>query len=237
MSKFRPLMERIGYQFKATEALEIAFFHKSYGNERRTHKPLQVRDNERLEFLGDAVLDLAITEILLERYPDSTEGELSKLRASLVNERTLSALARELDLGAYIYLGKGEEQTKGREKDSILASTFEALVAAVFIDCGYQLTLKWVQTLFEQRLHTLQMPDTALDFKTRLQEIVQGKYRSTPRYELIQATGPDHEKVFEVHVLINNQAVAKGIGKNKKEAEQKAAEQALLEFRSSEEKK
>jgi ribonuclease III len=221
------LSERLGYGFKDPKLLELACIHKSFGNEHRAAQPLEARDNERLEFLGDAVLDLIVSLCLLEAFPKSSEGDLSKLRAGLVNEKSLARLAKTLELGEFIWLGKGEEQTGGRAKESILASTLEAVVAAVFSDGGFAAADAWVRELFAARLKGIRGEDGLQDYKTTLQELVQGRFKSAPRYELVQASGPDHDKTFEVRVLINGALTATASGKSKKEAEQQAAKLAL----------
>lgn len=221
------LGKKLGYRFRDLKWLDLALIHKSFGNENRGGVAIDERDNERLEFLGDAVLDLVISEILLTEYRDWAEGELSKMRASLVNERVLAGLARELGLGNLLKLGKGEEQTGGRDKDSILASTLEAVIAAVYMDAGYKAARTWVQSKFLSRLKQPSADESFGDFKTRLQEIVQARYKSAPRYELVQTEGPDHDKTFEVELFVDGDAVAKASGKSKKEAEQNAAQAAL----------
>ncbi|MBI2606630.1 MAG: ribonuclease III [Deltaproteobacteria bacterium] len=219
--------KKLGYRFRDLKWLELALIHKSFGNENRGDIAIDERDNERLEFLGDAVLDLVISEILLSEYRDWSEGELSKMRASLVNERVLASLARDLGLGSLLKLGKGEEQTGGRDKDSILASTLEAVIAAIYMDAGYKAARTWVQASFLSRLRRAPADESYGDFKTRLQEIVQARFKSAPRYELIQTEGPDHDKTFEVRLIVDGKAVASASGKSKKEAEQNAARAAL----------
>lgn len=219
--------KKFGYRVRDAKWLDLALIHKSFGNENRGDIAIAERDNERLEFLGDAVLDLVISEILLTEYRDWAEGELSKMRASLVNERVLAGLARELGLGSLLKLGKGEEQTGGRDKDSILASTLEAVIAAIYMDAGYKAARTWVQARFLTRLNRAPVDESFGDFKTRLQEIVQARYKSAPRYELVQTEGPDHDKTFEVRLLVDGNSVATASGKSKKEAEQNAARAAL----------
>lgn len=221
------LIQSLGYEFREIKFLELACIHKSFGNEQRSNVPIAARDNERLEFLGDAILDLVVSQLLLESFPDSSEGDLSKLRAALVNEKYLAKLAREMRLGDYLWLGKGEEGTGGREKDSILASTFEAIVAAVFTDGGFVAVEQWVRGLFGERVKSSQQEEALHDFKTRLQELVQARFKSSPRYEVMQTSGPDHAKTFEVQLQINGNVVATATGKSKKEAEQHAARLAL----------
>lgn len=229
-SQPKPISEldgKLGYKFKDQKLLELAIIHKSFGNEHRAAQSVSVRDNERLEFLGDAILDLIISQYLLETYPNFSEGDLSKLRAGLVNERSLAKVARALALGEYVWLGKGEELTGGRAKDSILASTFEAIVAAVYQDGGFETANTWVRTLFEDKITSAGSEDVLQDYKTKLQEVVQAKYRSAPRYEVVHSSGPDHDKTFEVQLSINGAVVCKATGKSKKQAEQLAAKEAL----------
>jgi ribonuclease III len=217
----------LGYEFKNPQLLELACIHKSYGNEHRSRERVDVRDNERLEFLGDAVLDLTISQLLLERFPDCSEGDLSKLRAGLVNEKSLARVARALNLGDFLWLGKGESHTGGREKDSIIASAFEAVVAAVYLDGGFTEADRWVRGLFASRIESRLEHHGLQDYKTRLQEVVQARFRSAPRYEVVQSSGPDHAKTFEIRLVINGQVAATASGRSKKEAEQSAARVAL----------
>ncbi len=212
----------IGYKFRDTNLLKKALIHKSFGNEGYSSE-----NNERLEFLGDAILDFFVSEILYEVYPDITEGELSRLRAGLVNEKAFSKLAKEMNLGEFLFLGKGEDHTQGRKKASILAGTFEALVAAMYLDGGFESVKTWVRHIFIEKVKLSREEDPLQDYKTRLQEGVQLKYKSIPKYEVIRASGPDHDKVFEVELLIQDRPVSRAIGKTKKEAEQKAAKLAF----------
>lgn len=225
--RLEELGKRLGYTFKNPKLLELSCIHKSYGNEHRSNQSVDARDNERLEFLGDAILDLSVSLILLETYPLCAEGDLSKLRAGLVNERSLAKIARQLTLGEFVWLGKGEEGTGGREKDSILASTFEAVVAAVYSDGGFAAADTWVRGLFLERVNAARENDTLQDYKTKLQEVAQAKYRMAPRYDVLLATGPDHDKTFEVQLSINGKIISKAVGKSKKQAEQLAAKEAL----------
>jgi ribonuclease-3 len=221
------LATRLGYEFKDIKYLELSCIHKSFGNEKRANERIETRDNERLEFLGDAILDLVVSMVLLETFPELAEGDLSKLRAGLVNERTLAKIAKNLEIGEYISLGKGEEGTGGRNKDSILASTLEAIIAAVFSDGGFPAAETWVRNVFAPRIKASRDIDALQDFKTKLQEVVQAKFRSAPRYEVIQSSGPDHDKTFQIQLVINGEVIAEAIGKSKKEAEQSAAKIAL----------
>lgn len=225
--KLKSLEKKLGHEFSDLKLLHRALVHKSFGNENFPSADLDERNNERLEFLGDAVLDLVISEELLKAFPEAPEGELSRMRASLVNERVLAKLARELDLGKYLELGKGEEMTGGREKDSILSSALEAVVAALFRDGGFEAAAKCLQRAFGSRIQKPEMEFSLADYKTRLQEISQAKHKSAPVYNIVTTSGPDHERTFEVEVRINDRPSGRGTGRNRKEAEQAAARAAL----------
>ncbi len=211
---------RLHYEFKDKCLLAEALRHSSYVNERAA---AQLRDNERLEFLGDAVLNLVIGHLLMQFSPDLKEGDLSKNRASLVNESRLAAIARDLDLGAYLQLGKGEIQTNGREKNSILADAFEALMAAIYLDGGFDAAFRIIKACFAPLIEHLH---SATDAKSRLQEQVQLKHGVIPTYKVIREDGPDHDKTFWVRVTIRN-IETEAAGKSKKAAEQQAAQKAL----------
>ncbi len=225
-SKIPPaeLEKKLEYSFKKKTLLKRALTHKSYANEH--HLPPD-HDNERLEFLGDAVLELGVSEFLMERFPHFDEGNLSKLRAAIVNEKQLAELARSLDLGTHLYLGKGEELTSGREKNSILSDSFEAVLGAVYLDRGYKRALALIRLLYGKLLDQTPEAHFYKDFKTELQERSQGLYRSIPHYRLVAEEGPDHEKTFEIEIFIREQSFGRGRGKSKKEAEQAAARMAL----------
>jgi ribonuclease-3 len=220
---------QLRHVFQDHRLLELALTHKSYANEKSGGVSNVSSDNERLEYLGDAVLDLALSELLMSRFTNDSEGALSKKRASLVNEETLATIARELKLDQLIRLGKGEIKTGGLQKPRILASSFEALLGAVFTDGGYGEARKTIESLFASRLEALKLApvDYHLDFKTRLQEKVQEKMRATPTYHVESETGPDHDKHFEVSVRAEGQVLGNGQGKSKKAAEQEAARKAL----------
>ena len=219
---YAPLEARLGYSFRDRARLESALTHKSYLNENAAWgRP----DNERLEFLGDAVLDLVVGHLLMDAAPARNEGELSKTRASIVNELGLAEVAAELGLGEWLFLGRGEEQSGGRRKPSVLADACEALVAAVYLDGGYQAAFAVVQRLFGARVDSAQEAGLH-DFKTRLQERA-ARRRLHVRYQLVAEQGPDHDKTFEIAACIGDREYARGIGKTKKEAEQRAAELAL----------
>ena len=216
---------RFGYAFKRPELLEEAFRHSSYVNE---YDDLNLSDNERLEFLGDAVLDLAISHILMELFRDAQEGDLSKYRAAVVNERGLCLVAQGLQLGDCILLGRGEEMTRGREKPSILANTMEALLGALYLDAGFAKTKEIIHKLFSPLLSKIDPNKRVNDFKSLLQEYTQDVHKTRPDYVLVKEWGPAHNKNFTVALRVNGEFVAEGEGKSKKEAEQKAAREAFF---------
>ncbi len=204
--------------------LSQALTHASYVNEQ---PGVDLKDNERLEFLGDAVLDLAISRILMETFEEAEEGDLSKFRAMIVDEAGLCRVALDLGLGGYIRLGKGETQSGGREKPSILANTMEALLGALYLKAGFDRSLEIIRRLFSPLLERLMQGTVVHDFKSRLQEQTQQCLKSTPTYRLLEEFGPAHDKTFRVEVTLTGRKLAEGEGKSKKEAEQKAAREAI----------
>ncbi|WP_447599556.1 ribonuclease III [Nitrospira sp. Nam80] len=217
----------IGYHFVRAYLLDEALTHKSFVNENRAKNQ---RQNERLEFLGDAVLSLIISEHLAAGLPHCTEGALSKLKARLVSESSLAKAARRLGLGSLLRLGRGEELSKGREKHSLLADALEALIAAIYLDGGLEASRDFILRIFEQELQAIQQlngESGVEDYKTHLQEICQKRYDTLPRYVTVRESGPDHRKLFEVELLIRGEVKGSGRGLSKKEAEQMAAKQAL----------
>ena len=223
---FVELENRLGYKFKDCFWLQQAFVHSSYAYEYSQCGP----SNERLEFLGDAVLNLIISDFLLIMYPAAPEGELSRRRASLVNARRLAAIARHLDLGTYLLLGRGEERQSGRQKPSMLADALEALVAAVYLDGGYESAKVVVRSLFAGKLATLEDDLVSRDFKTTLQEYAQKWLKVSPEYRVVRQAGPAHARLFEVEVWLAGKPLGRGEGKSKKQASQEAAQRALLTF-------
>ncbi len=221
------LEARIGHRFADAGLLARALTHRSFANEQGGGET-PGSHNERLEFLGDAVLDLAVTHLLLERLPEAAEGELSRLRAAVVSERALAALARRLDLGRHLRLGRGEERTGGRDKPSILADAFEALVGAVYLDAGWPAAFALVRAHLQGPIDLAARGEAEPDYKTRLQELVQQRFRIAPRYSLLSAEGPDHARTFEVELALGDTVVGRGRGASKKEAEQRAAAEALV---------
>ena len=220
--KLEEFMQRIGYTFQNEAYIATALTHSSYANEWKR----QLKNNERLEFLGDSVLSLVVAEHLFEHYKHLPEGELTKLRASLVCEKSLYGFAKKIDLGSMLLLGKGEEHTGGRERPSILADAFEAVIAAIYLDGGFEAAGKHVLHFIPESLDT--HANVGLqDYKTILQEIIQKNKEEKIEYVLMMESGPDHNKRFEVEVHLNSNVLGSGIGHSKKQAEQNAAKEAL----------
>lgn len=208
------LENRLNYKFKNKQLLVEALTHKSYK---------QPYDNERLEFLGDAVLDLVVGEYLYKKFPSSNEGKLSKIRASLVNEEGFNKLANVLKLGDYIYLSNAEENNEGRSKPSLLSNAFEAVMGAIYLEAGLSKVEEIAIKLIEDSYEDISLDSLFKDYKTTLQELTQARFGVTPEYKLIGSRGPDHKKEFEVAVMIENKEYAKAVGKSKKVAQQEAA--------------
>ena len=221
MQKIKDFQNTIGYNFQSEGLLRQALTHSSYANEKHMKK---LSDNERLEFLGDAVLELVSSDFLYKNYQKLPEGELTKLRASIVCEPTLALCAKELHLGEYLLLGKGEDQTGGRERKSILSDALEAVIGAIYLDGGFanakEFVLKYIMTDIEHK-------QLFYDSKTILQEIVQGQHQKV-KYELIDESGPDHMKSFTVRACVGDEEISIGTGATKKAAEQEAAYKAIL---------
>ncbi|MEA3428502.1 MAG: ribonuclease III [Thermodesulfobacteriota bacterium] len=215
--------KNILYKFSNINILEQALRHSSFVNEQAD---TDLKDNERLEFLGDAVLGLVAGHILMQQYPDITEGDLSRMRAGLVNESQLAAIAQKIDLGQYVKLGKGELQTNGKEKKSILADAFEAVIAAVYLDGGFDAAFKIINAHFLPLFQLVSTPAADHDYKSRIQELIQETHNAAPVYRVISASGPDHDKTFRVQLKVY-EVLVEGIGKSKKVAEQDAARKAL----------
>ena len=211
------------YEFNDKNLLLEALRHSSFVNELGDSN---LRDNERLEFLGDAVLNLIVGHILMRCYPDLKEGDLSRSRANLVNESQLAKMAKSFDLGSYIQLGKGEIQTHGREKNSILADTFEALMASIYLDGGFDAAYRTIETNFQPLIEHLHTSANIHDYKSQLQEKVQVNHGSMPEYSIIREDGPDHDKTFWVALKVLD-VETEGSGKSKKAAEQDAARKAI----------
>ncbi len=218
------LQGELGYRFVDIDRLDRALMHSSYVHE-QAEPP--AASNERLEFLGDAVLELVVTEFLFQRFPEASEGQLSKARSGVVNESRLADTARRLSLGDYLLLGRGEQAQGGNEKNSLLADAMEALLAAIYLDGGLEPVRGLVHRVLSPAAERALSRAPRRDYKTRLQERVQELMHVTPRYKLVEASGPDHDRRFLVALLVAGSEVARGEGRSKKEAEQKAARQGL----------
>ncbi len=216
------LEKRLNYKFKNIDLLKNALVHSSYANEVRG----SVHSNERLEFLGDSVLSIIVSEHLYNKFPNMPEGELTRMRASLVCEKSLCEFSRELGIGKYLNLGKGEDKNGGRERDSILADAFEAVLAAVYLDGGMDAAKAHIMNTVLRDIKHCE-DDTFKDYKTTLQEVIQRNPEESVSYILVNESGPDHNKSFTVEVHLNSNVIGKGTGKSKKQAEQMAAKQAL----------
>jgi len=225
--KLLVLENKIGYHFMEPSILLHALTHSSFANEMRLDKE---RNNERLEFLGDAVLELVTSEAIYAEYEELSEGDLTKLRASIVCEQTLSFCARDLSLGDYILLGKGEDGSGGRSRDSILSDTFEAVIGAIYLDGGFTNAKEFIKGFI---LAEIKNKSLFFDSKTILQEIIQNENNKQKlRYKLLSEEGPDHNKIFTIAVCIGNDEIGIGTGRTKKAAEQEAANQAIQKLRS-----
>jgi len=222
MKDYSYLEDRLGYRFENKQLIIEALTHKSY------KKPY---NNERLEFLGDAVLDLIVGEYLFLKFPNSNEGILSKIRASLVNESGFTLLARTIHLGDYMYLSLAEENNNGRDKPSLLSNAFEAIIGAIYLEAGLQKVKDIAIKLLEECHPKIDLQSLSKDYKTTLQELTQATHGVTPVYQLIGSSGPDHKKEFEIAVVLDDQEISRAKGKSKKDAQQKAAQIALDRLR------
>ncbi|WP_080874787.1 ribonuclease III [Oceanobacillus timonensis] len=217
------LEQKLGITFQQKKLLKEAFTHSSYVNE---YKKIKLNDNERLEFLGDAVLELAVSQYLYRNNQDMPEGEMTKIRAAIVCEASLTVFAKQFDFGQYILLGKGEEQTGGRQRPAILADAFEAFLGALYLDQGFDAVLHFLNTRIFPAL-TVDATASVMDYKSHLQEIVQKQKDRKIEYHIIDEHGPSHHKEFIAQVVIQGEPAGRGNGRTKKEAEQKAAKAAL----------
>jgi len=225
------LEEKIGYCYKKKELLQQALTHSSFANEQKINKS---KDYERLEFLGDAVLELVSSEFLFYNNPDLSEGKLTRMRASMVCEPSLAFCARDLELYEYIRLGKGEEMTGGRHRDSIISDVMEAVIGSLYLDGGFETAQDFIHRFI---LSDLENKILFYDAKTVLQEMVQETPQGSLNYRLVKEEGPDHDKIFGVEAYINGKPVSQGQGRTKKAAEQQAAYEAILMIRKQEDKK
>jgi ribonuclease-3 len=223
---FEKIEEKLGFHFNSSELLKQAFTHRSYLNENRKSG---VEHNERLEFLGDAVLELVVTEYLYNIYPNKNEGDLTALRSSLVNTQSISDVAHGLGFNDFLLLSRGEAKDTGRARQYILANTFESVIGAMFLDLGYDAAKIFIKVNLIPTLDQIIEKGTWMDAKSKLQEIVQDKVGVTPRYDTVKETGPDHDKTFTVAVFFGENKKTEGSGKSKQEAEQEAARKILVE--------
>lgn len=224
-TKLQDLEKQLNITFQNQNLIRIAFVHRSYLNE---HKEFAGDSNERLEFLGDSVLSLVVSRFLFENLPKMSEGQLTTIRASLVRTETLAKVGKSLNLGKYLMLSKGEEDSGGKENPSIMANTFEALVGAIYLDSGLQNASNVIEQVILKKWRVL--AKTAIsDHKSKLQEVLQRKYHVSPTYKLLSTWGPDHAKEFEIGVFYNERLLGKGQGRNKQVAAQNAAKAALIE--------
>jgi ribonuclease-3 len=214
----------LGYSFKDKSYLKWALTHSSYANE---HKKSDMKNNERLEFLGDSVLGLIISEYLYTHYLKQEEGQLTKMRAKIVCEASLGEAARNLGLGEVMLFGRGEELTGGRDRTSILSDAFEAIVAALYLDGGIEAAQVFVLRELRETIESAAVGKLFMDYKTKLQEVIQVKKGNRIRYEIFKEEGPDHAKLFYTHVILNDDVIGTGSGRSKKESEQEAAKEGL----------
>ncbi len=219
------LEERIGYHFHNQELLKQAITHSSFSNEQKINR---AKHYERLEFLGDAVLELVSSEFLFENFPELSEGNLTKMRASMVCEPSLAFCAKDLEIGKFLRLGKGEESTGGRNRDSIIADVCESVIGAIYLDGGMEPAKRFIKRFILSDLENKQL---FYDSKSNLQELAQGKLKKAIRYELLEENGPEHDKTFIVEVFMEEESLGQGKGRTKKAAEQQAAYKALLFLR------
>lgn len=226
-NRFEKLQQNAQVKFKNISFVKQAFIHRSYLNE---HKDFKGNSNERLEFLGDAVLSLVVSSHLFENLPKYTEGQLTQLRAALVRTETLAKLAQNLKLGEYLYLSKGEEDSGGRTSKTILANTFEAFVGAIFLDQGQEAAARFIKKTILDKWQVLAR-ESVSDNKSRLQEILQRRFHKSPTYKVLSLWGPDHDRRFEVGVFLNEAQLGKGQGKNKLAAAQNAARDAIARLK------
>jgi len=217
------LQEKLHYAFRDIDLLSTALTHRSYINE---NPQLGTSDNERLEFLGDAVLGLCVSDLLMKKHADFDEGTLSKIRSLLVNEKPLADLAAQLGLGNCLLLGRGEEHSGGRAKESLLANALEAVIAAIYLDSSFSKTKTLLNRLMKPLLNDEALNVQCFDYKTALQELCQKKFKSAPLYTLLDSSGPDHDKIFEVEVTVGPDIRQIGQGKSKKDAQKQAAQKA-----------
>lgn len=224
MTAYQKLEKQIGVKFKNKELIHTAFVHKSYVNE---HRGEGIESNERLEFLGDAVLELVATHHLFEKYPEQDEGQMTSFRSALVKGKHLAEIAEALDLGSYLFLSNGEERSGGRAKHYILANTLEALIGAIYLEHGTERAAAFIEKFILTRLDEIIGKGLHIDAKSRFQEICQERENKTPHYDVVKESGPDHNKTFVMGAYIGSKMIATGTGSSKQKAEEEAAKNAL----------
>ena len=228
MKDLSQLKKQLGITFKNKKTLENVFIHRSYLNE---HKNFYLPSNEKLEFLGDSVLSLVTSLYLYKKYPSLEEGDYTEIKAAIVRTESLEESAKLLDLGEYLYLSRGQDRESGRKNKNLLADCFEALIGAIFIDQNFETAYEFVlKYLFSDKLDKIIKNKLYLSPKSRLQEYTQGKFKITPNYRVIEEIGPEHDRIFKVEVSIKEKKYGVGVGKSKKEAEEKAAKKTLEKF-------
>ncbi len=228
VESFERLENIIDYSFKNKKNLLLALTHSSYANEKRNEG---LSSNERLEFLGDAVLNIVISDYIFKKRPNLSEGEMSKTRASMVCESALMKCAESIKLGSFIMLGKGEENTGGRQRASILSDAFEAVIGAIYIDGGIEKASKFIFMAMSEIIGHMDNSEVFIDYKTKLQEVIQKTSEDKIFYQILEEKGPDHDKEFVIQLSIGNNVLGTGVGKSKKEAEQNAAKAALAKLK------
>jgi ribonuclease-3 len=223
LKELNKFQKTLRIRFSNKNLLNQALTHRSFANENQNN----IKENERLEYLGDSVLGLVINEYLFKRFDEYHEGDLAKIKSSVVSEETLATAALEIEIGSYLLLGKGEENSGGRTRPSILANTVEALIGAMYLDCGLKNTKKFILNIFKKYIDRVDKIPNMRDPKTTLQELVQKKYKNKPEYQLLKSDGPDHKKIFSVALLINKKVIIEGTGTSKRRAEVDAARKVL----------
>ncbi len=220
MNNYEEIEKKLGIVFKDKSLLDVALTHRSYLNE---HKEASLQNNERIEFLGDAVLELIISTHLFKTYPEKSEGELTNIRAAVVRTESLAEESRNLGIGEYLRMSKGEKESGGRDKDYLLANTFEAVLGAIYQDQGIEVCKEYLERTLLKKVARIVENNLFIDPKTQAQEIIQAQFKVTPIYDVVKQEGPDHDKIFTVALKINNKQIAVGTGSSKQKAEEEAA--------------
>ena len=224
MNNYSELETKLGIKFKNEALLDKAFTHRSYLNE---HRGDGIENNERLEFLGDAVLELIISTYLFNNYPEKPEGELTNIRAAVVRTESLAEESRALGFGQYLKMSKGEEDSGGKDKDYLLANTFEAVLGAIYLDQGFEVCIEYLNKTLLHKVSNIVEKNLFIDPKTQAQEIIQAQFKVTPLYEVVKEEGPDHDKTFTVVLKVNQKEMGRGLGSSKQKAEEEAAKMAV----------